>query len=123
MARKRRGRVLLIIAPDMLGCAKAAKAFGLVPPHIENYRNVTRAAQLRGIDPGTPFITFDRHSWGNTQVSYDLDVAVTCYTRTGHLRIAQPDDIEAHRSYPGVPDRPMATDGRGNAPQASEARL
>lgn len=115
--------MLLIIAPDLFGCAKAAKAFGLVPPHIENYRSVTKASQLRGLDPGTPFITFDRQNWGNTQASYDLDLAVTCYVRTGQLRIAQPDDIEAHRSYPGVPDQNSAPDMRGNAPQASEARL
>ena len=56
---------------------------------------------------GTPFITHDRESWDKTQAGYDLDVAVTCYVRTGQLRIAQPDDIAAHRTYGDLPDRPL----------------
>lgn len=119
--------MLLIIAPDLFGCFKAAKAFGLEPPFIENHRNVTRASQLRGIDPGTPFITHDRENWDKTQAGYDLDVAVTCHVRTGHLRIAQPDDIAAHRSYGDLPDRPeaahMAADPHARRPVSVEGRL
>lgn len=98
-------RVLLIIAPDMYQCCKTAEHWGFVIGQIENFRNITRALQLRGTRPGTPFITFGREFWADTPMGFNLDQAVTTLQRTGHLRIAQDDDIRAHTSFADVPFR------------------
>lgn len=101
----RHERTLLIIAPSLFECAHAARQWGLVPGQIENFRNVTRAIQLRGLRPGTPFISINRESWPATKEGHDLDLALDAVLRRGLVRIAQDDDIAAHRAYDGVPLR------------------
>ncbi len=101
----KRDRTLLIVAPTLFECFHAAKENGLVPPHIQGFRNVTRAIQLRGVRPGTPFIAVNRENWGSTQVGYDLDVALSTLQRQGVVRIAQEDDLDACRMYADVPMR------------------
>lgn len=101
----KRERILLIVAPTLFECFHAAREHGLTPPHMEGFRNVTRAIQLRGVRHGTPFISINRDGWSATQVGYDLDVALSTLQRQGVLRIAQEDDIKACRMYSGVPMR------------------
>jgi hypothetical protein len=100
-----RERVLMIIAPDLHWCHRTAVEWGFSPPHIENFRNVTKVVELRNVWAGTPFITFDRENWGKTHKGFDLDQLVATLQRTGKLRIAQDDDIAAHRPFEGVPFR------------------
>ena len=100
-----RDRILLIVAPTLFECFHAARENGLNPPHIQGFRNVTRAIQLRGVRPGTPFIAVNRDGWGATQVGYDLDIALSTLQRQGIVRIAQDDDIDACRMYADVPMR------------------
>jgi hypothetical protein len=95
----RTDRQLLIIAPTLFECAKAAEANGMVPGRIENFRNVTRAHALRGISVGTPFIAINRDSWSATKDGHDLDVALAALQRQGRVRLAQPDDIAAHCEF------------------------
>lgn len=101
----KRPRILLIVAPSLYQCAKTAEAWGLVPGQIENFRNVTRAIQLRGVTPGTPFISIDRKSWVATPEGFELDTALDVVQRAGLVRIAQDDDLANHRAYDGVPLR------------------
>lgn len=105
LAMKVQPKTLLIIAPTLYECAHAAKEWGLVPGQIENFRNVTRAIQLRGIRPGTPFISINRGSWRATREGYDLDVAVDTMMRTGHIRIMREDDLPNYRAFDGIPER------------------
>jgi hypothetical protein len=98
-------KVLLIIAPSLFQCHRTALEFGFTPPDIDNFRNVTRVIDLRGVRAGTPFITFGREHWGDTREGFDLDQAVTTLQRIGKLRIAQEDDLAAHRPFDGVPFR------------------
>lgn len=102
-------RMLLIIAPSLYECAKAAEAHGLTPGHIDNFRNVTRAYALRGVSAGTPYIAINRWNWHATPEGYELDLALEAYQRLGRVRIAQQDDIAAHRMFDQVPMR----EGRG----------
>lgn len=99
----RASRTLLIIAPSLHECAKAAEAHGLRPGQIDNFRNITRAYALRGVTAGTPFIAINRWNWHATPVGYDLDLALEAYQRQGRVRIAQEDDIAAHRIFDQVP--------------------
>ncbi len=88
-------RVLLIVAPTLLECFHAAKEYGLTPPHIDNFRKLTKACcQLRGVRAGTPFIAINRRSWAATPHSFELDQALDLCLRTGRVRIAQPDDLK-----------------------------
>jgi hypothetical protein len=98
-------KILLIIAPTLYDCCKTAVHWGFTIGQIDNFRNVTKPIELRSVHPGTPFITFDRENWGKTRQGFDLDQLVATLQRTGKLRIAQDDDIAAHRSYEGVPFR------------------
>lgn len=93
----RRARTLLIVAPSLYQCFHAARANGLVPGEIENFRNVTRAIELRGVTAGTPYITFDRQTWCVTEQGFDLDQALTALERRGCVRPAGPDDIDNSR--------------------------
>ena len=102
---KPRPRILLIIAPTLFECFHAARENGLEPPHMEGFRNVTRAIQLRGVATGTPFISINRESWRTTAEGFDLDIAMEALQRQGVLRIAQPDDIKACRLYDAAPMR------------------
>lgn len=105
MKPARSSRMLLIIAPTLFECAKAAEANGLTPGQIENFRNITSAYQLRGVTAGSPFIAINRENWRATQAGYDLDVALEAYQRQGRVRIAQEDDIAEHRMFGQVPMR------------------
>lgn len=105
----KRPRILLIVAPSLFQCAKTAEAWGLVPGQIENFRNVTRAIQLRGITPGTPFIAVDRRLWGATPDGFELDTALDVVQRAGLVRIAHEDDLSNHRAYEGVPLRKVSS--------------
>lgn len=98
-------RILMIIAPSLHQCWHTAKEFGFEPPHMENFRNVTKASQLRGVREGTPFIKLPDSEWGSGDASGDLARAVDLYIRTGHLRIAQERDLKACRPFDGVPKR------------------
>lgn len=90
---RRKERPLLIIAPSLFECWHAAKVHGLVPPAIENFRNVTRAIGLRGVTPGSPYILVNRDSWGATREGFELDQALSALERLGRVRPAGPDDI------------------------------
>lgn len=90
---RRKERPLLIIAPSLFECWHAAKLHGLVPPAIENFRNVTRAIQLRSVTPGSPYILINRGSWTATREGFDLDRALDALERMGRVRPAGPDDI------------------------------
>lgn len=105
MKTHRSSRTLLIIAPTLFECAKAAEAHGLTPGEIENFRNVTKAYALRGVTAGTPFIAINRRNWHATPDGYELDLALEAYQRQGRVRIAQEDDIAAHRMFDCVPMR------------------
>lgn len=95
----REPRPLYIIAPDLWRCRKAALAHGLDPDSLGSVRCITSAYQLRGTRPGTPFITHARDSWVKAMPDvFALDQAIDLLTRTGRLRLAGPDDIEAARS-------------------------
>jgi len=109
-----RPRVLLIIAPSLFECYHAARAHGLEPGRIQNFRNITKAADLRGIRTGTAFITANRSSWPATQAGFDLDRMLETLQRTGTVRIAQSDDLDACR----MPDTPLA-----DRPRIGEARI
>lgn len=98
-------RVLLIVAPSLIECFHAAKEHGLTPPHIDNFRNVTKASQLRGVRPGTPFIAINRKNWTSTPHGFELDQAIDLCLRTGRVRIAQPDDLKACQPNADVPKR------------------
>nr|CAD6410992.1 hypothetical protein REQ54_00820 [Rhizobium sp. Q54] len=101
----KRDRVLLIVAPTLYECFHAAKENGLDPPHIQGFRNVTRAVQLRGVRHGTPFIAINRSGWCASSEGFDLDRALEALQRQGVVRIAQEDDIRACRMYDSVPSR------------------
>ena len=94
---------LLIVGPSLPWCALTAEAHGLVPGQIENFRNVTRAYQLRGAGPGQPFITHDRDQW--PAEARELDKLVTALVRAGRLRIARAEDIDNSRTITGAPFR------------------
>jgi len=98
-------RTLLIIAPTLYQCCKTAEHWGFTLGQIDNFRNVTRAIGLRGVSAGTPFLTFGREHWCDHPHGFNLDQAVETLQRIGKLRIAQDDDIAAHRSYGAVPFR------------------
>lgn len=102
-------RTLYIIAPTINQCHRAALEWGLTPPHIQHFRNITRAYQLRGVGGGTPFIAWGREFWPHTPDGLALDQAVTAYQRIGRLRIAQEEDIAACRPYDALPSRPIPT--------------
>jgi hypothetical protein len=98
-------RILLIVAPSLHHCHRTACHWGLVPPHIQNFRNITRAQMFRGVTAGTPFITFGRDWWADMPDGYDLDQTLTAMQRLGRVRIAQDDDIAACRMYADIPAR------------------
>ena len=106
-AIKRSPRVLLIIAPSIYECYHAAKAWGLTPGQIENFRNVTKASELRGVTAGTPFICINRNNWSATRDGFDLDAALSALQRLGRVRMMQDDDLPNYRAYDGVPMREM----------------
>ncbi len=105
LAPKRSPRVLLIIAPSLYECYLTAKEFGLTPGQIENFRNVTKPIELRGVTPGSPFITYNRTRWSATPQGYELDQVLTALQRLGRVRIMQDDDLPNYRSFEGVPLR------------------
>ncbi len=105
--KSERPKILLIIAPSLFECYHTARAHGLEPGRIQNFRNITKALDLRGVRPGTPFISNNRDSWPATHAGFDLDRALETLQRTGRVRIAQPDDLEACR----MPDAPAALFG------------
>lgn len=107
LARKKTPRVLLIVAPSLFECYHAAKAHGLTPGQIDNFRNVTRAIELRGVTPGTPFICINRDSWASTPNGFELDQALWALQRLGRVRLMQDDDLPNYRAYDGVPMREM----------------
>lgn len=91
-------RPLYIIAPNMAMCHRAALAHGLNPARMENVRCITCAYALRGTRAGTPFITFERQSWVKAMPAvFELNQAIDLLTRTGRLRVAARDDLEAVR--------------------------
>lgn len=106
-AIKRSPRVLLIIAPSIFECYHAAKQWGLTPGQIENFRNVTKAIELRGVTPGTPFICINRDNWPATREGFELDAALTALQRLGRVRMMQDDDLPNYRAFDGVPLREL----------------
>jgi hypothetical protein len=105
MKPHRTNRVLLIVAPSLFECYHAAKEWGLTPGQIENFRNVTRAIELRGVSVGTPFIAINRDSWTATRDGYDLDATLSALQRLGRVRIAREDDLPNYRAFDDVPMR------------------
>lgn len=95
--RSGRKRVLLIIAPTLYACHETALAFGLNPRGMEDVRCVTKAEQLRGLKPGTPFIAREPNTWSETPSGWELGTVLDLRLRTGALRLAQDDDIAACR--------------------------
>lgn len=93
----RKTKTLLIVAPSLFQCFHTAREHGLTPGEIENFRNVTKAIELRGVTPGTPYITLNRDSWSATQQGFDLDQALGALERLGRVRPARADDIENSR--------------------------
>ena len=105
MRPKRSTRMLYIIGPTTIDCYHAAKAFGLEPPYIENFRMIKSAEALRGTTPGTPFIAVHRDTWLATRQGEQLDLALSLMQRQGRLRIANEADLKAHRMYDDAPLR------------------
>ncbi|MDK4713008.1 hypothetical protein [Rhizobium sp. CNPSo 4039] len=107
-APKRSPRVLLIIAPTLYECWHAAKEWGLTPGQIDNFRNVTKAIELRGVAPGTPFICINRQSWGATPEGFALDQALETLQRLGRVRPMGDDDRPNYVAYASTPSRASA---------------
>ena len=108
-APKRSPRVLLIIAPSLFECYHAAKEWGLTPGQIENFRNVTKAIELRGVVPGTPFICINRQTWPATPEGFALDQALTTLQRLGRVRPMGDDDLLNYAAFHDVPLREART--------------
>jgi hypothetical protein len=106
---KRTPRTLYIIAPSLFLCHRTATHWGLDPKTMVNTRNITEAYHLAGTRAGTAFITFGREFWHETPRGFDLDRTVTLLQRTGKLRIAQDDDLDACRPFDALPSRPVAS--------------
>jgi hypothetical protein len=104
-APKRSPRVLLIIAPTLFECWHAAKEWGLTPGAIDHFRNVTKAIELRGVTPGSPFICINRDSWPATPEGFALDAALTALQKLGRVRPMGNDDLPIYDAFHGVPMR------------------
>lgn len=85
-------RILLIIGPKMIDCHAAAVAFSLDPRALCNIRNVTKAAMLRGITRGTPFIAVDRDQWHRTAEGHALALMVNHLEMTCQIRPMRADE-------------------------------
>ncbi|SMD18565.1 hypothetical protein [Rhizobium sp. RU36D] len=118
LPRKHLPKTLLIIAPSLYQCSLTAREWGLVPGEIENFRNVTRAIQLRSITPGTPYIGMDMGQWSATPEGRDLYDVVDLMIRTCRIRPLRDDELANYRAYDGVPMRPIAP-SPATAPRAA----
>lgn len=93
-ARPLRNRILLVIAPTLYECRKTLDQFEIPIERIGEIRSVTKALQLRGWTPGTPFITASRDSWFATQQGVELSIALDALMLDGRLRTASKAELE-----------------------------
>lgn len=104
LARARnRNRILLVIAPTLFQCRKTLDAFGIHMSRIGEIRSVTKALQLRGWTPGTPFIASDRDQWFATSEGRELSKTLDAMMLDGRVRVASQHELD-ELSKPELPN-------------------
>lgn len=53
--RERTSKILLVVAPTLFQCRKTLDAFGIPVSRVSDIRSVTKALQLRGVEPWNAF--------------------------------------------------------------------
>ncbi|MBD9390148.1 hypothetical protein IB237_23385 [Agrobacterium sp. AGB01] len=95
LARTRtRNKILLVIAPTLFQCRKTLDAFGVHISRVGEIRSVTKALQLRGWTPGTPFIAADREQWFATAAGRELSLALDALMLDGRVRVASQTELD-----------------------------
>ena len=80
--KSERPKILLIIAPSLFECYHAARAHGLEPGRMQNFRNITKATDLRGVRKNDAFVD-DAFFVHQREVERDVFVGLRACGETG----------------------------------------